>query len=92
MHKSWILVIIDDIDRRLTPEETRQLFTVVKALADFPNVVYLLAFDREVAAQAIEQIEWHAGRALSGEDHSGAVRVATGRSGGFASSLVQAPR
>lgn len=49
-----ILVIIDDIDR-LTPEETRQLFTVVKALADFPNVVYLLAFDRDVAAQAIEQ-------------------------------------
>lgn len=49
-----ILVIIDDIDR-LTPEETRQLFTVIKALADFPNVVYLLAFDRDVAAQAIEQ-------------------------------------
>lgn len=49
-----ILVIIDDIDR-LTPEETRQLFTVIKALADFPNVVYLLAFDREVAAQAIKQ-------------------------------------
>lgn len=49
-----ILVIIDDIDR-LTPEETRQLFTVIKALADFPNVVYLLAFDREVAALAIEQ-------------------------------------
>jgi predicted KAP-like P-loop ATPase len=49
-----ILVVIDDIDR-LTPEETRQLFTVIKALADFPNVVYLLAFDRGVAAQAIEQ-------------------------------------
>lgn len=49
-----ILVIIDDIDR-LTPEETRQLFTVIKALADFPNVVYLLAFDREVAALAIKQ-------------------------------------
>lgn len=49
-----ILVVIDDIDR-LTPEETRQLFTVIKALGDFPNVVYLLAFDREVAAQAIEQ-------------------------------------
>jgi predicted KAP-like P-loop ATPase len=49
-----ILVVIDDIDR-LTSEETRQLFTVIKALADFPNVVYLLAFDRDVAAQAIEQ-------------------------------------
>lgn len=49
-----ILVVIDDIDR-LPPEETRQLFTVIKALADFPNVIYLLAFDREVASQAIEQ-------------------------------------
>ncbi|TEE99831.1 KAP family P-loop NTPase fold protein [Pseudomonas aeruginosa] len=52
--KKRILVVIDDIDR-LTPDETRQLFTVIKALADFPNVVYLLAFDRDVAAQAIEQ-------------------------------------
>lgn len=49
-----ILVIIDDIDR-LAPEETRQLFTVIKALADFPNVIYLLAFDREVAVEAIKQ-------------------------------------
>ena len=48
-----ILVVIDDIDR-LTPEETRQLFTVIKALADFPNVVYLLALDRNAAVQAIE--------------------------------------
>jgi len=52
--KKRILVVIDDIDR-LTPDETRQLFTVIKALADFPNVAYLLAFDRDVAAQAIEQ-------------------------------------
>lgn len=52
--KKRVVVVIDDIDR-LTPDETRQLFTVIKALADFPNVVYLLAFDRDVAAQAIEQ-------------------------------------
>ena len=49
-----ILVIIDDIDR-LNPEEVRQLFTVIKALANFPNVIYLLAFDREVAVEAIKQ-------------------------------------
>ncbi len=49
-----ILVLVDDIDR-LTPGETRQIFTVVKALADFPNVLYLLAFDRAVAVRAIEQ-------------------------------------
>lgn len=52
--KKRVVVVIDDIDR-LTPDETRQLFTVIKALADFPNVIYLLAFDRDVAARAIEQ-------------------------------------
>ncbi len=50
-----ILVVIDDIDR-LTAEETRQLFRVVKAVADFPNVIYLLAFDRSVAAKALESV------------------------------------
>jgi predicted KAP-like P-loop ATPase len=49
-----VLVVIDDIDR-LAPEEVRQLFTVIKALADFPFITYLLAFDREVAAGAIQQ-------------------------------------
>lgn len=35
-----ILVVLDDIDR-LTPEEIRLLFQLVKANADFPNMVYL---------------------------------------------------
>lgn len=52
--KVRILVIIDDIDR-LDHDEARQLFTVIKALADFPFVTYLLAFDREAAVQAIER-------------------------------------
>lgn len=49
-----IIIMIDDIDR-LDAEEIRQLFTVIKALADFPNVIYLLAFDQAVVAQAIEK-------------------------------------
>lgn len=48
-----VLVIVDDIDR-LDDAEVRQLFTVIKALADFPFVTYLLAFDYAVAAKAIE--------------------------------------
>jgi predicted KAP-like P-loop ATPase len=52
--KKRILVIIDDIDR-LAPDEVRQLFTVIKALADFPYITYLLAFDRDVAASAISE-------------------------------------
>lgn len=44
--------VLDDIDR-LAPDEIRELFKVVKALADFPNVIYLLAFDRDVVAASL---------------------------------------
>ena len=44
--------LIDDIDR-LAPDEIRELFKVIKALADFPNVIYLLSFDRKVVAEAL---------------------------------------
>lgn len=44
--------VIDDIDR-LAPDEIRELFKVIKALADFPNVIYLLAFDRAAVADAL---------------------------------------
>ncbi len=47
-----IVVVIDDVDR-LTPAEINQVFRVVKAVADFPNVVYVLAFDREEVAGAL---------------------------------------
>jgi len=47
-----VLIIIDDIDR-LTPQEMLEVFKVVKALGDFPNVLYLLSFDRDVVAEAI---------------------------------------
>jgi len=49
-----ILVIIDDIDR-LTQDEIRKLFRVIKAIANFPKVIYLLAFDREVVIKALAQ-------------------------------------
>lgn len=48
------LIVIDDIDR-LTPDEIREVFKVVKALADFPNIVYMLSFDRSVVADALLQ-------------------------------------
>ncbi|MGQ0728479.1 KAP family P-loop NTPase fold protein [Acidovorax sp.] len=47
-----ILFIVDDLDR-LTPEEIREVFKVVKALADFPNVIYLLSFDKVAVADAL---------------------------------------
>lgn len=44
--------LVDDIDR-LTPEEARDFFRAIKALADFPEVVYVLFFDREEVGRAL---------------------------------------
>lgn len=51
-----ILIVIDDIDR-LSSTETRQVFQLVKMLGDFPNTVYLLAFDRGVVIKALQKVQ-----------------------------------
>lgn len=51
--KRPILVVLDDIDR-LTPEEIRLLFQLVKANADFPNVIYLLLFQRDIVERSLD--------------------------------------
>lgn len=53
--KRPLLVVIDDIDR-LTTDEIREIFQLVKANADFPNLIYLLMFDRGVVAGALDSI------------------------------------
>jgi predicted KAP-like P-loop ATPase len=47
-----IVVTVDDLDR-LNVDEIRQVFRVVKAVADFPNVIYLMAFDADIVAKAL---------------------------------------
>lgn len=42
-----VLVIVDDVDR-LSKEEIKYLFQLIKANADFPNLVYLLLFQRDL--------------------------------------------
>lgn len=42
---SKIIIVIDDMDR-LFPKEILTIFKTVKMIADFPNVVYVLAFDK----------------------------------------------
>ena len=51
-----MVVMIDDVDR-LDKEEIRLLFGVIKGVADFPNICYLLAFDRQVVAQALTDVQ-----------------------------------
>ena len=50
-----IVVVIDDIDR-LSNSQIRDVFQLVKQVADFPNVIYILAMDREVVTRALEDV------------------------------------
>ncbi|MEM5345210.1 KAP family P-loop NTPase fold protein [Paraburkholderia azotifigens] len=47
-----IVVIVDDLDR-LTPDEIKAVFRTIKAVADFPRVAYLLAYDRNVISESL---------------------------------------
>lgn len=49
------VIIVDDIDR-LTESEIRQVFQLVKSVADFKNVVYILAFDRRMVSMALDGV------------------------------------
>jgi hypothetical protein len=50
-----LLVVIDDIDR-LTDAEVALIFRLVKANADFPNLVYLLSYDRQYVTTFLDKI------------------------------------
>lgn len=50
-----VVVIVDDIDR-LSQEEIRLLFQLVKTNADFPNLVYLLLFQKNIVAAALSKV------------------------------------
>lgn len=50
-----ILVVIDDIDR-LTKQEIRLVIQLIKSNADFPNITYLLLYQRETVARSLEEI------------------------------------
>ena len=51
-----VLIIIDDIDR-LTSQEIRDIFQLVKIIADIPNLVFLLSFDYKVVTTALNKIQ-----------------------------------
>ena len=47
------VVILDDLDR-LEPEQAVEVVRLVRSIADFPRVAYLMCYDREVLAQALK--------------------------------------
>lgn len=51
-----LLVIIDDIDR-LPNEQIRLVFQLVNSVAGFPNTIYLLSFDKDIVAKALDCVQ-----------------------------------
>jgi len=49
-----IIVVLDDIDR-LSTSEIRDIFKLVRLTASFPNVVYVVAFDRARVESALAE-------------------------------------
>ncbi|MEP3476721.1 MAG: P-loop NTPase fold protein [Hyphomicrobiales bacterium] len=48
-----IVVFVDDLDR-LEPQEVLEIFRVIRAVANFPNIVYVLSFDAKNVAKTLE--------------------------------------
>ena len=53
-HNKQIVVFVDDLDR-LDKDEIRQIFRLLKAIADFKFLTYVVAFDQTVVSNALEQ-------------------------------------
>lgn len=48
------LVILDDLDR-LEPAQAVEVIRLVRSVADFPKILYLMCYDRKVLAHALQQ-------------------------------------
>ncbi len=48
------IVTIDDVDR-LEPSEVIEVLRLVRSVADFPNVIYLLCYDSDILAHSIKK-------------------------------------
>jgi hypothetical protein len=49
-----IVVVLDDVDR-LAAAEIREIFKLIRLTGNFPNVIYLVAFDRERVERALAE-------------------------------------
>lgn len=57
-----IVVVLDDIDRLLA-SEIRDMFKLVRLTANFPNIIYIVAFDRTRVEKALRE------QGISGRDY-----------------------
>lgn len=57
-----ILIIIDDIDR-LSNDKIRQVFQLIASVANFPNTIYIVAFDKDIVVSALKDVQYGSGEA-----------------------------
>ncbi len=50
--KNKIVIIIDDIDR-LNVDGIKNIFQLIKAFGNLPNIIYIVAFDRGIVSKAL---------------------------------------
>lgn len=55
-NQKWMVLFIDDLDR-LSYDEIGTVFQLIKNIADFPKVIYVLAYDHEIVANALDKIQ-----------------------------------
>ncbi|ELP9120071.1 hypothetical protein QTU61_000611 [Campylobacter lari] len=51
-----IIIVIDDLDR-LADTDIREIFQLVRSIADFKNTMYILAYDNEIVTKALDKIQ-----------------------------------
>lgn len=49
-----IVVFVDDLDR-LEPSEASEVLRLIRAVADFPNVIYVLSYDPDVVGSTLQK-------------------------------------
>ena len=54
LRRNKLVCIIDDLDR-LNKDEINEMFKLIKIMVDFNNIVYLVAFDKNIVSVALEK-------------------------------------
>ena len=63
-----IIIVIDDIDR-LDSDETKLIFKLVKLTTNFPNTVFLLAYDRSKVGKRMDERGMASQDGIRGEEY-----------------------
>lgn len=51
-----VVIVIDDIDR-LSDNDIREIFQLVKSIADFKNTIYILSYDNNIVSEALNNLQ-----------------------------------